>query len=382
MRIFRNRQGQIRGVDFSMSMIIFLLVMSQIFLLTNSFISSNKNYVNTTKQKAFADALSDDILFSQGSYQGSDWGTLPSSYISGNWDFGLSSNGTIDPFKINRLSNWSLQSMQLTYNQIANGLNLENKSFQIEIYNPINVTIDSVNSVSLPTFTIVGTVYQGTQKLSNAKIYLFTVNTASDDVDQIQTITNTTGQYSVTIDITNGNLLTNNYLTIVVIAQYGISSQDTAILNYAVGSPPSVGYSNISILHQTSSTNGYGINIAADRSGTSSTIIALYPGIDTTSQNYTKDTTPTSTTDNSSAPVWLSENMAIPSKGTVVVIMYEFNSGVISNFAYINYPTSIDNELSKIIRPTEINNAITTSITTSFLVRELLMTMVLTIWED
>ena len=78
-----SRRGQIRGIDFSLSMIIFLLTMSQILILTNNFIVSSRSHQSTLERNSYTDGLARDMLFSEGAVGTADWENTLSNLITG-----------------------------------------------------------------------------------------------------------------------------------------------------------------------------------------------------------------------------------------------------------------------------------------------------------
>ena len=68
------REPSGRGIDFSLSMVIFLLTMSQVLILTSNFIISNRSYQDSIEGTTFADSLARDIVLTNGqNASGNDW---------------------------------------------------------------------------------------------------------------------------------------------------------------------------------------------------------------------------------------------------------------------------------------------------------------------
>ncbi len=239
--------------------------MTQILVLTNSFITANRSHLNQLENQGVVDSISGDILSNPGSISGVDWINTPTQLMLGDWDFGLSSDDGISPYKLSRLSHRSLDSMVLDYDKIAGGLDIDNKTYQIEVYNTINTKIINVSTAVLPiagNVTISGNVTQNQRLVNGAEVWIFAIDHTNYEISQAQATTDSSGYYSKTMIIVNGAALADTHITFVVIAKYGNSAQDTAIQRVAVDNPTSpTDDSKVSIFENSDSTTGYSVAV-------------------------------------------------------------------------------------------------------------------------
>lgn len=380
--MFRSsRRGQIRGIDFSLSMIIFLLTMSQVLILTNNFIISNRAHQNTLARSSYTDGLARDMLFSEGAADTVDWENTPSSAINvSNWEFGLSTGAEVNPFKLGRISNWSISPMHLNYSTIKSGLDMLGKSFSIKVSSTINVNITFVDSSALPSLLVNGTVNLGGKGLNNSKIHLFTIDGTGSNISQKETQTNAYGNFSATIDVIGGAFLLDTVLTIGVIARYGQSAEAVDIHQEIIGSPGLIGTSEISVIESSANSAGYSVKLQTSKSGDSVNLTAIYVGTGPNSNNFTQRT-PRNTVSYDTVYYWEADDFAIPENGMVVFVIHEYQGGALSNMGILTFPVLLDDNMGDIIVPTKIPNALSATITLTFEVRRVLMTFTLTIWE-
>jgi hypothetical protein len=356
--------------------------MTQILVLTNSFITANRSHLNHLENQGVVDSITGDILSNPGT---TDWGTIPTSLIPSDWDFGLSSGDGIDPYKLSRLSNRSLTSMQLDYDTILNGLDINDKTYQIELYNTIDAKINNIDITALPSANITGNVTQNQRPIYKAEVSIFAIDHSNYNVSQAQATTDSNGNYFSSMTITNGGSLTNTHITFIVIAKFGVSSQDAVIQRIEVGPiPPTAPTddSRISVFENADSETGYTVDIKTSRNTVDAVLTSFYPGIDSTTLNSTQIPL------GGGAPsvyngddIWSYDDFIIPNSGLAVILLFEIDLTEVTHVGILNFPTALDNKISNIISPVSIPNAVSSVSIQSIVVRGIIMNFKITIWE-
>lgn len=378
-----GRRGQVRGIDFSLSMVIFMLMMSQLLILTGNFIQVNQTYQSNVQRTAFADSIARDIVYSDGTAGGTDWLTSTATTINGaaDWEFGLTSSGMVNPFKLGRLSNWTIASMLLDYNTVSNGLNLEGKQFAIKIDTMVNVTITSVQAVgSWATAEINGTVTLNNAAVPDSYVQLFTIDVSGFTVSQDFTTTGVNGTFSHQLAVTGGGGLTNTQLTVIAIASSGTGSSGVDVYKATIGTPSTIGAGEVSVFESTVNSAGYSVRVQSSRVHDGATVTAFYTGSSTGAINFTQ-TAAVSGTDLETNPIWDADDLAVPNSGMLVIIVHETLGGIIKNENILTFPAVLDDSLSKILQPATQPTSINAVSSITFMTSGVLMRMEVTVWE-
>ncbi|MHA2171418.1 MAG: hypothetical protein ACXAB7_16140 [Candidatus Kariarchaeaceae archaeon] len=373
MAFFRKyRRGQIRGIDFSLAMVIFLLTMSQILILTNNFIESNSTHQNLQERQSETNRILEDIVSSPGGYIGdSDWSSISTNSLNtSSWDFGLLSNQSLDPFKFGRLASSSLDEYILTYDALNEVLETGNKKFRIEVVNPLNISISSVIDNN-PNLLISGEVTLNDRPIDST-INIFVI-AADSSVARGITHSDSLGNYNIAIDL---NLDLDNFAstayTVVAMAKYGQSVQDVAYHTF-LNTAPSVGSTKLSVFRGDTSL-GYGVNVTGETNDATAQITVLYQGV-TNQENYT--TQPLIQT----TGFWRGDGIPLPERGMVVLILHERDLTDLNFNAVVSFPILLDNEISNMIEPSTASGSQVASISTSILIRGVLLYLRVSTWR-
>jgi hypothetical protein len=70
----KNRKGQVRGVDFALAMLIFIIAFSQIIIVLSNLLIPSLVQMDTYSKEQELDTLYSNIFYSQG--HPADWGTI------------------------------------------------------------------------------------------------------------------------------------------------------------------------------------------------------------------------------------------------------------------------------------------------------------------
>ncbi|MCY3411665.1 MAG: hypothetical protein INQ03_08550 [Candidatus Heimdallarchaeota archaeon] len=377
----RRRRAQIRGIDFSLSMIIFLLTMIQILILTSNFIASNNSYQSSVEREAIANSIAQDIVYSTGvDASGNDWLSLGTSQIQAisNWNFGLSTDGTVDPYKLSRLSNWSLDSLHMDYDTIKSGLNLGTKEFRIKLQSAIDVEITSVDTTDLTQVLVNGLVKQDGNPLKDA--YVHVVISEATDTQPIPGIgynyTSSSGNFAISIDMNSIDTNTDpTQYTIIVFANYGGGSQAIDVYNIISSTA-----GNMNLIQTSAISLGYATDVHVARTGASDQLRlhAFYVGKAGT--NNASDATQADATLNPSN--WTIQDFNIPQSGYTVFVSYDYTGGSLNSMALLTFPVILDDSLSSIIQPVDVPNSVSAVVTIPIIVRGVMMNFELTVWGE
>ncbi|MHA2098109.1 MAG: hypothetical protein ACW99A_05435 [Candidatus Kariarchaeaceae archaeon] len=374
LKLFKSRRGQIRGIDFSLAIIIFTLTLGQILLLTNTFIDGNRSQIEFEERQEFADSLANKLVFNSGFNGTSDnWATTPTSSLIADpkWNLGLSTQGSLDPYKLSRLSNRSISTLQLDYDTVKQGMNASN-NIRIEILNSITVSVVNINDDFAGTVAIQGFVTKSSSPLFNASLWLYMIDPLQN-VIQAQGFSDSLGFYSIPLSITTTN---NQFYPFAVIARFGLNSEDVYVRNYVRGSPQLIDTTKVSVLNSSVVGSGSTVRITSEMPAASDpTIFALFPGNIQGNTNYTIDTL---SVDGSN---WSNDQILIPPFNSVVFVTIGTAANGTDLVAFVDFPISLDNGISSPVQPSKIPSATSSSRFISVMVRGLIMDVVVTVWE-
>ncbi len=323
--LWRNKKGQIQGVDFALAMIVFMIVFAEVIVLSLSFIEPK--YVNL-EDRAFeskADQIS-DAFFSSSGYP-IDW---EFNYDINFNSFGLLKYGTteLDANKIARINPDSLY--RLSYDSIRGNLSRERDfGFQLTIESLFDV--DGNFSLSQPT----GTIDVATS-VTECDIWLFLVAPDMTVMFTEKTQTNTTGGYSTAFPTGIGPL-PDGYFTLVVFAKNSYGHYAVDYTELVVNNPLNMGLTMI--VQENENNNGLA-TIQARSNGTLSALTAtmLFP-YHTGEELYGNET------QTINAPTSLETfNIRMPTNGTCVALVNGYTAGGGYDREIQVYPTTLSND--------------------------------------
>lgn len=359
-----GRRGQIRGIDFAIALIIYILVLTQIIILTNNVIQSNYQVSQLSEQTALTDNIFDQFVSFPGS---TGWEDLDVTGIP-DWQFGLASetnNRMIDPNKLGRLANNTNATYGLTYDSVFNSVeNLtKGKSFKIATAFTITNTIDTV-SVSTNQLTVNGTVLKG-EDFINATVNIYgiyrnqIVSTSFEMVDE-----NFLGIYDVTLNF--GADVSAENVIVVTIAEYGTVNQaaDYRFIDGA-GSFTKV---SLAVEEQRNGVPSL-LSTANENSGTFNHYAMFISPSEAISDRFSTGAGTTS-----------SESLDIPSVGILVVLALNTDG---SSYGITTFPLAMDDNFSEPFGPdNEPRGSSSQVLTKNILSRGVLLQCIVTIWND
>ncbi len=373
-KLIKSKKSQIRGVDFTVAMIIFMLTMINVLVLTNDLISNTIQSTNIERNRTKASKISSNLLFGSGT---ENWETIQSSSLDGlNWTIGLGAEDSLNPYKLSRLSAFNLQDYLLNYTQIGRHLPIENRVYKLELLSPINNTILSLTEAG-SNLDVLGTVSQNSEGIGNVEITIYAIRgTGSGNftvTEQIST-TNSTGYYSVSLV----NLLPANFIGVLSFAKYLETYQDVSYSEYLNGATFS--RTNATILKDSTGTlETTNLRVEKETGNNLSHVWVFSPAEGPASENYTEISS--SQVDYGLPQYYNLSNLILPPQDMIVIFSLQ-NSSFTQGFYTINVmPVLFDGELEGTIAPTDEPNAISNTETFTAIVREVFLVARVTIWE-
>jgi len=362
--LWRNKKGQIQGVDFALAMIVFMIVFAEVIVLSLSFIEPK--YLNL-EDRAFetrADQVS-DAFFSSAGYP-IDW---EYNYDIDFNSFGLLKYGTtdLDANKISRINPNGLYS--LSYNSILGNLSRE-KDFGFQLTVESLFDVDANFSLSQPT----GTIDVATS-VSDCNIWIFIVAPDMTVMLTQKAQTDSTGDYSTTYP-TGIDPLPDGYFTFVVFAKNSEGQFAVDYTELIVNYPINMGLKMI--VQENENNNGLA-TIQTISNGTLSSLTAtvLFP-YKSGEELYGNE----SQTIN--APTNLETfNLRIPTNGTCVALVNGYTAGGGYDREIQIYPTTLSSESGNIAGSLVVpEREEVVKIEKIVVIRECIFKVVLFIWPD
>ncbi len=220
VRLLRNRKGQIRGVDFQLSMLIFLLVFTAIVAMLAQTFTPSSFRTSSLVDQSLQENIATNIV--RGSGCPANWGTTSSQPDV----FGLGSfdGQDLDIGKLSRLST-EYSAWKIDYTTAKESLGMATGGFSVEVRAMFEISADlSVVAVD-SNITVSGDVVDRSDiGVSDARVWVYVLDSLGALVSDNGT-TDTDGLYSFEMTI---NLLASPYVAVAISSVHGIH-QDFAI---------------------------------------------------------------------------------------------------------------------------------------------------------
>ena len=318
-KLTRNRRGQVRGVDFALAMLIFIIAFSQIIIVLSNLLIPSLIQMETYSQEQDLDTIYSNIFYSQG--YPTDWGSIGTSYLS-DFRVGLLGNQeSLDFTKINRLSSGILDFWKIDYIRTKISFALI-QDFALEIYSPITISINSVQ-MAFDKITINGIVAEYQTPIDGADVWIFSIdanNNVASNYTQTKDISGVVS-FKSTIDVN-----TTEYYSIVAFAQVGEIYQDYTTLRMKNEASGLDYFQSDFVLNpfvrENTASKASSVDISVSRTQLSDEAQAfvLFPYGDI---DITHRTAPLAQVDNDEGQVYLAENIPAPADGVAVVVVQE-----------------------------------------------------------
>ncbi|MHA1115876.1 MAG: hypothetical protein ACTSRR_06385 [Candidatus Heimdallarchaeaceae archaeon] len=210
-KLRRMRKGQVRGIDFALGMLIFIIAFSQVIIvLTHLLVPSIMQMENYSEYQEL-DKLYGLIYYSKGNP--SNWATIGTSSLT-DFSLGLSGDdGQLSFSKINRLTSDIADYWKIDYQFVKTSYGLL-KDFAISVDSVIKIQIDSF-SAGFGSLTVKGKVLEDTVSIENVAITTFALDKENNLFINTTTTKKNTNEATF---ISTLSVSTSNYYTIVIFA--------------------------------------------------------------------------------------------------------------------------------------------------------------------
>ncbi|UJG40628.1 MAG: hypothetical protein K9W45_12435 [Candidatus Heimdallarchaeum aukensis] len=210
-KLRRMRKGQVRGIDFALGMLIFIIAFSQVIIvLTHLLVPSIMQMENYSEYQEL-DKLYGLIYYSKGNP--SNWATIGTSSLT-DFSLGLSGDdGQLSFSKINRLTSDIADYWKIDYQFVKTSYGLL-KDFAISVDSVIKIQLDSF-SAGFGSLTVKGKVLEDTVSIENVAITTFALDKENNLFINTTTTKKNTNEATF---ISTLSVSTSNYYTIVIFA--------------------------------------------------------------------------------------------------------------------------------------------------------------------
>ena len=319
-RFKKSKLAQIRGIDFALAMLIFIVAFSQIILVISNLLIPSMVQMQTFSREQELNKLYSNIFLSEG--YPANWATIGTNSIP---DFRLGLLGTYDSLdfsKINRLVPDILDYWLVDYTTVKISYSLI-RDFALEIFSPISIMINDF-SVALNQITIDGVVLEYQTPIENADVWVYVINA------QNEVFTNYTKTKDISGVISFESSFTVNISThydIAAFAQVGDIYQDYSLQRLTNGGSGldyySVDYDLNPYVRKNTIAETSAIDVSFARTALSDEAyaFALFPFTDY-DVSYYKQTLQKIESINE-GDFYAGENLQIPADGFAVVLVQE-----------------------------------------------------------
>ncbi len=361
--IWRNKKGQIQGVDFALAMIVFMIIFTEVIVLSLSFLEPKYQNLGREAFETRANQVADAFYMSAG--YPTDW---EYDYSSDFNSFGLRQLGTtsLDANKIARITPNALYS--ISYENLKRNISREEEmGFQFRIESLFSV------SASLALTQPTGTIDIETS-LGDCSVWIFVVAPNSSVIYTQRDITDSLGVLSLPIDLGTA-LLPTGYYTVVAFAesQYGVFAVDYT--NVIIGSSVNHGFKTCIQESETSNGLAY-IQTYCAQALTSLGVTVVFPfspGGEAYSNEVSIINTPNT---------FETHQLRIPANGTSVILVSVDSPLGIQRKAYI-YPSLLNDNLGTTYGESDVpTNKELFKVEKLVTIRECLFKAVLYIWSE
>ncbi|MHA1303478.1 MAG: hypothetical protein ACTSQE_03070 [Candidatus Heimdallarchaeaceae archaeon] len=350
-RSFLNRKkGQVRGIDFALAMLIFIIAFSQVIIvLTHLLVPSIMQMENYAESQEL-DKLYSLVFNSAG--EPTNWAKIGTTELT-DFKLGLKdTNNQLSFSKINRLVPEIADYWKIDYMFVKSSYSLL-KDFVIGIESPLSLEIDGFTA-GFGQITITGKVYNHETPVEYVDISTFAID-QNNDVSVNSTVTQSiSGSISFESSL---SVAVSQYYTIVVFAQLN-NVYETYTVFRIYRSETSIDYELVDFdLHpfayENSEKTSSSVDVHVQRPtiSTSAEAIILFPvsDIDVTYHSQVL----TAENSNTEGNIYVGTDIPIPTEGFAVVVVQE-TDGVNYRAGYIGLPMFLTQEDSSLFGYTGI----------------------------
>ena len=351
-RLIRNKLAQVRGIDFALAMLIFIIAFSQIIIVLSNLLIPTMVQMQTFSKEQELNKLYSNIFQSQG--YPTNWEAIGTDDIT---DFRLGLldiSNSLSFTKINRLVPGISDYWLIDYTKVKLSYTLT-RDFAMEIFSPIEVVIDDYD-IALKDITIYGKVNEYQTSILDAKVWVYVIN-ADNEVFTNFTITKAISGEIGFISTFEVNVTT--HYSIVALAQVGEIYQDYTVLRLTNGGIGldyyGIDFDYIPSVRENMVVETSAIDVSVERSVTSDVAHAftLFPFTDFDVTHYKQALQKEENIDE--GPIYVGENIPIPANGFSVVLVQEFEDTEY-RAGYMGVPMFLSEDIGTTFGPYESLN--------------------------
>ncbi len=360
--IWRNKKGQIQGVDFALAMVIFMIMFAEVIVLSLSYIEPKFQNLDDQAFQSQASQIS-EMFFGSTGYP-SHWEyNLTTRFNS----FGLREIGStnLDANKLSRINSKGLYF--LDYNNLKGNLSQErNFGFQLHIESIFDV--NGIFTLSLPTATI-----DISTTVENCTVWSFLVGPSGTILYTNRSVTDSTGKLSNTFTLAASP---NGFYTLVIFAQSREGCFAVDVQNGVIGPET---YMGLKLLVQEQEKNNGLASITTENDGTlvSLRAINLFPYKIGEEKFGNESVTIASPTTNEIL------SLRLPTNGTCVTLLTGINGASEYTRKYFVFPSQLSNKFGTIFGDDTLPNNVEVFKTEKLvIIRQCIFKAVFYIWPE
>ena len=321
MSLKKNKRAQIRGVDFALALLIFVIAFSQVIIVLSNLLIPSMVQLETYSREQELNKLYTNIFLSTGNP--SNWDQIGTNSLT---DFRLGLldyKETLDFTKINRLSSGISEYWYINYIRVKASYALT-RDFAIGIYSPIKIIIDDFG-VAFNDITIYGKVTKHQTLIENANVWVYVIN-GNNEVYSNYTTTKLISDSISFVSTFDVNV--TNFYSVVAFAQVGEIYQDYTTLNLESSDGINYGEADFELnpfVKENTVSSFSSVDVSLPRSTLSDEahVFALFPSKNIDVSYYKFEMLKVS---NEEGNVYLREAIPIPSEGLALIMIHERES--------------------------------------------------------
>lgn len=373
---FRNTKAQIRGVDFALALLIFVIAFSQVIIVLSNLLIPSLVQMENYSQQQELDKLYSNIFYTQGNP--TDWGTISTAGLV---DFKLGlmgANSELGFTKINRLTSDISEYWAFNYLDVKVSYGLV-RDFAVSIYSPITVEVESYTA-AFGIITIDGVVKELLTPIADADVWVLSV----DDNNNVATNYTTTQNISEEIKfhaVLNAD--ETDHYTIVIFAQVGEIYQAYTVIRL-VKSAVGLEYDLVDFNfrpfvyeNDAQQTSAIDLNYERESLSDEATGVVVFPFTGLGVTHYSQSLVATTL---GSEDIYQGTNIPIPASGLAVLVVND-RSDTTYTAGYMGIPMFQNDENGNIFAHSSFTDQTTyISQTRTMLVRNILLKCQIWYW--
>ncbi len=368
MRILFNKsKGQVRGIDFALALVIYLFILTNVFVMIASFYDPSFRQLSSVSKKDELNTIFSTLFELEGSPV--DWQTYPTSVLGAMDEFQPGFSGgllhDLDATKIARLAGTAPGDWYLNYETLVNGLGLTKNDLAISIA-PVFYTSILDLTFDGGTNTLSGVVHveKNGLPLENTRLWITVIDSALITTE-ITGTTNNAGNYTFSTSVNPSNLYA---VVAFAIASSGDQSHAMAIID---NTNVEQQFLQGAILMEDITNTTSRVRIISQPIGDEAKALVLFPHV----QAYT----PSEEILNSTTLGW-EGSLGAPLNGTVVTVIGYYSGGTFLGFSAVSAPVYLTLENGLIYGPFDAMSNEVYSRTEIMEIRNILVEVTLWYW--